>query len=155
PLLVTDPTLYETRYPQIVAEWRAYRVKTCCLLPLISAGRCLGALGFASLREMAWSEADQDFLHQVATLLPVPVDNAINFDEARLAQQQLALERDHVELLLEVNNAIVSHLALPELLKSISACLRRVLPHDFAGMALYDADRDQLRVQALDYARNQ
>src|SRR5262249_12396232 len=81
PLLVTDPTLYETRYPQIVAEWRAYRVKTCCLLPLISAGRCLGALGFASLREMAWSEADQDFLQQVATLVAVAVDNAINFDE--------------------------------------------------------------------------
>jgi hypothetical protein len=36
-------------------------------------------------------------------------------------------------LLLEINNAIVSHLELAPLLKAISECLRRELPHDFAG----------------------
>jgi formate hydrogenlyase transcriptional activator len=57
--------------------------------------------------------------------------------------------------LLEVNNAVVSHLNLPELLAAVSASLHRLLPNEFVGMALYDAESDQLRVQALDHERNQ
>ncbi len=55
-------------------------------------------------------------------------------------------------LLLEINNAIVSHLELAPLLKSISECLRRELPHDFAGLAIYDPEIRQLRVHGLDFS---
>lgn len=54
--------------------------------------------------------------------------------------------RDRSRLLLEVNNAIVSHLELPELLKAISACLRQAISHDAAGLVLYDSETHQLRV---------
>jgi formate hydrogenlyase transcriptional activator len=64
--------------------------------------------------------------------------------------QQLARERDRSQLLLEVNNAIVSRLSLPELLQTISACLRRVMPHDFAALEFYDPENQVLLPQALD-----
>jgi len=62
-------------------------------------------------------------------------------------QAQVHAERTITErsrLLLEINNAIVSHLELAPLLKSISQCLRRELPHDFAGLAIYDPEIRQV-----------
>ena len=42
--------------------------------------------------------------------MAVAIDNALNFEQAQSAQQQLAHHRDRVRLLLEVNNAVVSPL---------------------------------------------
>ena len=59
---------------------------------------------------------------------------------------------DRARVLLEINNAIVSHLDLAKVLQSISDCLRREIKHDFAAMALYNAERHELRLHALDFA---
>jgi formate hydrogenlyase transcriptional activator len=124
-------------------------------IPLIAQGRKLGVLGFASKRERAYSDDDKELLCQIANQAAIAVDNALNFERARKAEEQAKRQSERLQLLLDINNAVVSNLNLPELLASISAGLRRVLPHDFAGMALYDADSGQLRVQALDYKLNQ
>jgi len=61
----------------------------------------------------------------------------------------LGRERDHLRLLLEVNNVVVSTLDLHELLSAISTCLRRVIPHDYASLVLYEPESQQLRLRAL------
>ncbi len=130
-------------------------VRSGCAVPLISHDRTLGALSVVSLREDAFNEADAELLNQFASQIAIAVENALNFERARKAEQEVRRQSERLRLLLEINNAVVSNLNLPELLAAISASLRRVLPTDFAGMALYDADCGQLRVQALDYAQNQ
>ena len=62
---------------------------------------------------------------------------------------------NHAQVLLDINNAIASHLELAPLLKAISECLRRELPHDFAGLALYDAEIGPLRVHGLNLEAGQ
>jgi formate hydrogenlyase transcriptional activator len=62
---------------------------------------------------------------------------------------------DRARILLEINNAIVSHLDLAQVLNAISACLRREIKHDFAALALYDAGTNQLRLHALDFPQDQ
>ncbi len=62
---------------------------------------------------------------------------------------------DRAHVLLEINNAIVSHLDMPQLLRAISGCLRRLIPHDFAGLSLYDPQRNQLQVHGLAFPPNQ
>src|SRR5262245_27966250 len=120
PLIVRDAA-QETRFPRI-SEWaRRNGVKSYCALPLTSLGRRLGALGFGSVKDAVWSESDLEFLTQVARLVAVAVDNAINFESLRSAQQQAARERDRIGLLLDINNAVVSHLELGDLIKTISA----------------------------------
>jgi formate hydrogenlyase transcriptional activator len=51
---------------------------------------------------------------------------------------------------LEINNTLISNLNLRELLAAISNCLRRVIPHDVAGLALHDPTINKLRVNALE-----
>jgi formate hydrogenlyase transcriptional activator len=121
-------------------------------IPLIAQGRRLGVLGVASKREAAFSAEDKDLLCQVANQVAIAVDNALNFERARKAEQEMTRQLERERLMLEINNAVVSYLSLPELLAAISESLRRVLPHDFAGLALHDdAEPGRLRV----HARNQ
>jgi formate hydrogenlyase transcriptional activator len=149
-LLVTDLE-FDTRFPRNLELLRKAGIKSFCLLPLTTAQRRVGALAFGSAKKGAYNEADLEFLRQVAAQVAVAVDNALNFQDARLYQEQLSLERDRLRLLLEVNNALVSNLDLRELLKEIAACLRRVIRHDYTALALYDSARNEMRLTALDF----
>ena len=129
---------------------RSQGIKTYYLLPMILAGQKLGALSFASRRKLAYDDEELVFFQQVAKQVAVAIDNATNFEKVRAAEQQLTRERDQLQLLLEVNNAVASHLDLRELLHAISGCLRRVTHHRAAALTLYDPETKQLRVHALE-----
>src|SRR6266566_8575151 len=148
PLVVAD-TAAETRWPDAMADLRERGIVSFCSLPLTTARRRVGALGFGSREPVAYTSLDVTFLGEVAKLVAVAVDNALNFDEAQATQRQLSTERDHLRLLLDVTNAMVSKLDLPELLDAISAPLERVIPHESATLALYDKDRGELVVHAV------
>jgi formate hydrogenlyase transcriptional activator len=130
-------------------------VQSVCLFPLTTAMRRLGAIGFGSLEPRAFGDQNLGLLGQVAKQVAVAVDNVLHFSSTEAAQQSLARERDRLSLVLEINNAVASHLELRALLKAISACLGRVIPHDFASFCLYDPEIHQLRAHALDFPGNQ
>src|SRR5262249_3141024 len=89
-------------------------------IPLIAQGRKLGTLGFASKREYAYSDDDKELLCQIANQVAIAVDNALNFERARKAEEQAKRQSERLRLLLEINNAVVSNLDLQELLAAIS-----------------------------------
>ena len=154
PILVPD-LAEEHRWPKVTGLMREDGTNSFCFVPLTTAVRRLGAIGFLSVQKQAYGETDLEFLQQVAKQVAVAVDNVLHFSSTEAAQQSLARERDRLSLVLEINNAIVSHLELPELLRAISACLRRVIPHDFAWFCLYDPATHQLRAHAMDFPSNQ
>jgi hypothetical protein len=49
-------------------------------------------------------------------------------------------ERDRYQLLLDINNAVITHLDLGNLLRATSDSLRKVIAHDAAAIALYDPE---------------
>lgn len=124
-------------------------------VPLIMQGRKLGVLGLLSFREDAFPEERRQLLSQIADQIAIATQNALNFERARKAEQALTRQLERERLMLEINNAVVSHLELPELLREVSACLSRVIPHDLAGISLYDSATGQLAAHALDFPRNQ
>jgi formate hydrogenlyase transcriptional activator len=140
-------------YPAVRERILKAGVRSLCMLPLNSAGRRLGVLGYGSLDEDAYNECDVAFLEKVTRQVAVAVDNALNFEQAQTAQRELAAQRDRSRLLLEVNNAVVSILDLKQLLQTVSVRLRETLRHDFAILALYDEETKSLRVHALDSTR--
>jgi formate hydrogenlyase transcriptional activator len=154
PILVPD-LVAERRWPKVVGHMKEDGANSFCFVPLTTAVRRLGAIGFLSLQKEAYGETDLEFLQQVAKQLAVAVDNVLNFASTEAAQQSLARERDRLSLVLEINNAVVSHLELRALLKAISAWLGPVIPHDFALFCLYDPAIHQLRAHALDFPGNQ
>jgi formate hydrogenlyase transcriptional activator len=147
PLTVNDVE-QEQRFPKLMSVLQENGVKSFCTVPLTTAQRRLGAMGFGSLQPKTYQDVDLKFMQQVAKQVAVAIDNAFNSD-------QLARERDRQRLLLEVNNAVISHLELRELLKAISISLSRVVPHDLAGFALFDQENQRLTAHALDFPHNQ
>ncbi len=141
-------------YPIIQERILKHGIRSFCLLPLTSAGRRLGALGFGSVDEGAYDECDVSFLEKVTRQIAIAVDNALNFEQARTAQRELAAQRDRSRLLLEVNNAVVSIVDLKQLLQTVSRRLRETLRHDFATLGFYEEETKSLRVHALDSSRD-
>ena len=143
----------ETRFPRITKMLHENSVRSFCSLPLTTAQRRLGVMGFGRKTVHQYTENELSFMQQVARQVAVAVDNALNFESAEAYQRQLAQERDRLRVLLEVNNAIVSTLDLRELFGAIAAALRRVIHHDYTSVALYDKEAKRMRVLALDFPK--
>jgi formate hydrogenlyase transcriptional activator len=148
---ILDDTEKETRFPLLLRILRENGVKSACSVPLTTAQRRLGVLSVGRGTPHHYSESEVAFIQQVARQVAVAVDNALNFERAQAYQRQLAQERDRLRVLLEVNNAVVSKLDLRALLNAISASLRRVIHHEYASLALYEEDKNMMRVLALDF----
>jgi formate hydrogenlyase transcriptional activator len=144
---ITGDIQQETRFA-VTKIIHPYPVRSVCILPLTTARKRLGVLSIASDKRDAYQELDLEFAQIVAGQMAVAV-------EAQCYQQRLAREREHSELLLQINNTLVSNLNLGELLSAISVCLRSVIPHDLAGIALYDPAANQLRLAAMDFPANE
>ena len=112
-------------------------------------GATPGSLGLRQqTRECRFPMSDKELLVQVANQIAIAVDNALNFERARKAEQQAISQSERLELLLEINNAVVSNLELQSLMKTISTCLAKVSHYDAVGLALYDPEINQLRAYA-------
>jgi formate hydrogenlyase transcriptional activator len=146
------PVLTEDeRFPVIRPLLEANGIQSVCIVPLFTAQRDLGGLHFGSVQPNAYSAEDVEFMQQVARQVAVAVENALNYESARDYEQQLARERDRLRALLEINNAVVSHLDTQQLLGAISASLRGAFRIDYTGLLLHDPEADVLRMQALDF----
>ncbi|HET9218761.1 MAG TPA: sigma 54-interacting transcriptional regulator [Terriglobia bacterium] len=139
------------RYRPLFQILKDLGVKSYCSLPLTSPVRRLGALSFCSLHRDAYSREHVDFLQLVARQVAVAVDNALHYKDAQTYQTELRKERDRLQLLLRINNALVSNLDLKTLFVAISKSLREVLHNDYTSLALHDKELDRLRIYALDF----
>ncbi len=150
PLVIPDIEK-EERFPRMKEMLQREGIVSLCVLPLTSAQRRLGGLGFGRANATPYAESEVQFMQQAARLVAVAVDNALNYERVQGYQSQLAEERDRLRLLLEVNNAVTSNLDSKKLFAAITASLRRVLHHDFTSLSLYDPKRNVMRLHALDF----
>ena len=66
----------------------------------------------------------------------------------QISQHDLSYER--LRLLLDINNAVVTHLDLHDLLHAISETLSECVPHDFTALAIYNEESKELRAHAIE-----
>ena len=154
PLIVNDVTL-ETRYPVVISRLIENGVQSFCSVPLTTALGRLGAMGFGSLQTHIYDDSEVAFMCEVAKQIAVAVDNVLHDESARSMQRELARERDRLRLLLEVNNAVVSHLNMDDVFASVSASLQKVIQHDGCSLMLYEPDTGQYRCHVLKVSKNE
>jgi formate hydrogenlyase transcriptional activator len=151
--LVIPEVNREARWPKIMEVLKRNHVISCCWLPLTTAQHRLGALmfGFGSGGP---PDSQLDFMSQITAQVAVAVDNTLNFEKAERYQQQLARERDRLQVLLDITNVLVSELDIRELFPSISACLGRVMPSEYSSLALLQDGGGLLENYALVFEGN-
>jgi len=137
----------ETRFPTSTAIMREAGLQTVCAFPLTTAHRRLGSILIASVKRDAYSPEEVRFCALVANQIALAMDDAINFRASQRAQERL-------ELLLDLTNRVVSHLNLRDVLREISANIRRVMQCDGVGIDLPSPEDGKLRIYALDFPDN-
>jgi formate hydrogenlyase transcriptional activator len=82
---------------------------------------------------------------------PMPLDHSLNSPESRSARPELERESNRLKLLLDMTATLVSTLECRELLRTVSASIRRVMHFDLVGVWLPDVEHVHLRQTALDF----
>jgi formate hydrogenlyase transcriptional activator len=154
PYLVAD-TETETRYAEFMQRLREHNVRSLAILPLTTAQRRLGAMGFGRILPQRITDTELQFMQRVASQVAVAVDNALNLETSQAYQTQLARERDRLQVLLEINNVLITSREVPELFRGIVKTLERVIHHDYTSLALLDSQTGLLKIHALDFPGNQ
>jgi formate hydrogenlyase transcriptional activator len=151
PFVVTD-TEEDQRFPDFLHRLREVGVRSLAMVPLTTAQHRLGAMGFGRLVPQLITDTEIQFMQRVGSQVAVAVDNALNFQTSQAYQIQLARERDRLQVLLDVNNILVSTRELPELFRGIVSSLEKVIHHDYTSLALRDSASGLLKIHALDFS---
>jgi formate hydrogenlyase transcriptional activator len=96
PLNLTDADV-AARFPKVSPVLQQHGVLSLCVLPLTTAVRRLGAIGFGSERAGAFGPDELEFLRLVATQVAVAVDNALAYREIAELKDKLATEKLYLE----------------------------------------------------------
>jgi formate hydrogenlyase transcriptional activator len=126
----------ETHFRSTIESLHKLGLRSLCAVPLSTAHSQLGSLIFGSQFADSYSPEEVQFLSLVAAQIALAMDDA-------LAQQRL-------KLLLDLTNGVVSKLDLRELLREVSASIRRLMQCDGVGVTLSDPETGQLRVYVFD-----
>ena len=123
-------------------------VQSYCVVPLATARGVLGTLNFGSVEREAYTSEDVELMSRVATIVAAALDNARSVETIREQRAALQRERAQLDVLLEVTNAVVTHLDTRALFLSLAPALKRVCSAEFAALSLYHADTRSLRKHA-------
>ena len=115
-----------------------------CILPMRAPNRLVGVLYVGSRREDAFTDRDLDLLRHLASTIGLYIENA----QSRSAVE---IEKDRLNLLLEISRTLTSTLDWTKLFQDISTCIRRLMAEDYAHVALYEPANDIMRIRALDF----
>jgi formate hydrogenlyase transcriptional activator len=139
----------EREYP---AEDLAFRdgIRSYVMVPLIARGTSIGVLAVASTRPHQYSDADARFLQEAANQVALAVENMKAYEQLTVLNARATATAERYRVLLEINNAIITHRTRDELFRATIRSLRRVLTFDQAALTLHERPTDGLRVVATE-----
>jgi len=153
-LFLTQDTSKDARYPHFMKRLQEVGVHSTAILPLTTAHHRLGTMVFGRYVPQGISETEIQFMKRVAAQVAVAVDNALNYEAAEAYQKQLARDRDRLQVLLEINNLLVSTRDPATVFKGIVSSIKPVLQHHYTSLALLDTASGLLKIHYLDLPGN-
>ncbi|HSW39049.1 MAG TPA: sigma 54-interacting transcriptional regulator [Acidobacteriota bacterium] len=132
----------ETRWPDFLEKVRSHGFSSIFLVPLTTGNRRLGVLAFTFFSASSASDEEMAFINRAASELSVTI-------ESFLVKQQYLQQRDRLQLLFDVTNALVSKLSAEELIPVLAEQLSNVISTDFAILTLLDGKTGELVMRSV------
>ena len=129
----------EERWRELLDPIRRRGLTALFIVPLTAGEHRLGVLAFAFVSEACASGEEREFIQRVASEFAVTLDS-------HLTRQRYLRERDRLQLLFDLTNALVSKLAPDELFAAMIEQLHRTIDFDLAAVMLCDRITGELRV---------
>ena len=143
--LVIPDLSSESRWTAFFSRLPEPIVCSLMLLPLTNGDRRLGVLAFGKAIPYEPGETEVSFLQRIAS------ESAVSLD-AHLAQREVTRQRDRLQVLFDITNALVSKLAPDQLFSSIATELCKVIDFDIAAITLLNKSSGKLELQALQFS---
>lgn len=151
PYITEDCQAEIAKIPELAKKYRLKSIRSSCTFPVSSARRVIGAMIFAAKERQKYSEADIELMGAVASHVSVLMEGILALESAEDYRAKLEHERDRLNLLLEINNHIITHLDVTELLQAASTSIRRFVNTAFSGFWLFEEGTNQLQCVTLDF----
>jgi len=149
--LVISPSITEPRAARMLASADLASDRCLHILPLKTGIRRIGTLCAARPEVRGFSRVDTSLLELAAEHTALVLDDRLLIAESEATRQQLKSEQTKLELILDLNNRIVSSLDLKDLIRNISPSIRKLMHLDAIGLSLPTPDESGLEVYALDF----
>ena len=137
-------------FPVLRAAFARQGVHAACFVPLTTPRKKLGAMGFVSYEPVVPSDADIDFTLHIGRLVALAVEGALTRQELERANQRLVRERDRLGLLNEVGEAVTARLDMTDMLRAVTAGLRKLVGLPLTTLLVPDPAGRTLRSPAAD-----
>jgi Nif-specific regulatory protein len=128
--------------------------KSILCIPILNQAKRMGILYLENnLTANAFKPDRIQVMQMLLSQAAISLENARLYDEMKqeVARRRQAEERERA--LLAVNNAIISNLTQENLLHAIFNALRQVVPFDWSAIFLHNAEKNVLRMIALERSR--
>ncbi len=132
----------ESRWPELIAPVRNRGVCSLLFVPLATGDRHLGVLAMGFLAPFDVNREEIEFIHRVASEFAVTIDSY-------LVRQQYLRERDRLQVLFDLTNALVSKLSPDELVSAVSDQLRKVTTFDAGAFAILNKKTGDLTIRVI------
>jgi formate hydrogenlyase transcriptional activator len=139
------------KFPQLAPYASGMGTRSGYLFPVSTFRKQYGIVAFGRMDSGEFSPEEMELMNSVATHIAVALESALATDRAEHYQRELAKERDCLRLLLEINNAVVSHLEVDEVFRSASALIRDYFGSELTAIWLIDRQSDQIQRVLLDF----
>jgi len=141
----------EIRFPDAMDWFRSNGDRSVCIFPLGTMTRRLGLFAVGRPFEDAFSEEEVSLLETAAHCIALALDARLNFAASETARLALESERIKLQLILDLNNSVMSNLELKDLIQAISPSIREVMQLDAVALMLPTGSVGALEVYALDF----
>ena len=151
PAHVPDLAQEMLQFPQLAPYASSMGTRSGYLFPVSTFRKQYGVVVFGRMQCGEFSSDELELMNSVATHIAVALESALATDRAEHFQRELAKERDCLRLLLDINNAVVSHLDVDEVFRSASTLIREYFGSELTAVWLIDRQSDQIQRVLLDF----
>ena len=151
PVFLPDVAEEMLKHPELAAFAAESVGRPTYALPVSTSQKQYGILVVTKDRGQGFLPEDVELLSSLASHVAVALECALARDRAELYQRQVMKERDRLQLLLEINNHIVSKLEVDELFRAVAASTRKHFGNDATTFWLINKQSTCLERRFLDF----
>jgi formate hydrogenlyase transcriptional activator len=161
--------VYQQKQPLFISDWKqdarfaarrealkhlGFEYRSLCRLPLRTSGKPIGVLSFASFRPHTFSEEEMCFLSTAADQVSLALVNVLQRERSYRAEQDLEKRNEQITFLDDLAGNLVANRRIGDLLRGMTAGVRRVVRSDFSMTIVLDSENSRVLMHCIDPSDN-
>src|SRR5271165_3591333 len=151
PVFIPDTSQEMLKHPEL-ARFSAEAVgRPTYLFPVSTSQKRYGILSTPKLQGQQFAPEEIEMLRSLASHVAVALECALARDTAEAYRREAEKERDQLDLLLEINNHIVTNLEVDEFFQAVAASMRKHFGNDATTFWLINKQMGCLERRFIDF----